>query len=217
MEGTNSKEFCAHLRKYNSQVMLRQHHHFDIDVVIQSDHTMPIEQIVVMGVVITGVLAYSILQSRKAMKIGAAQLASIGPGLQSLHAGFASTRLANESEPVCVVAYHYNKRIVEFVFVGVTNQRILVIKDAGQLYQFPYDYEGEHLPNVQKNKEKRGFFFWKHDDKLPDGRSAYTPTVKLFPPFTKEEWHMYPEVPGHPQQFENLREFSSIFYFKWFY
>ena len=136
---------------------------------------------------------------------------SVQPGVDALRAGFAQSRSPDESEPVCVVAFHYGMMSVVQVTVGVTDRRVLVVKGTGPTQSFAYDDEGEHLPSAQKTKEQRGFFHWSH------GSSGYTPTVKRHPPFEGEEWLMVPVVQGFPEQKANLREFSRRFYFQWFY
>lgn len=178
---------------------------------------MELTHYILMGAMFAGSIVYAIYASKKTIRASAAQEASVGPGIERLHTHVEWNRAEGESDPVCVVAYHYPPHKFEMVFVGVTNERILVVKDEGPIHEFPYDYEGEHLPNEQKTEQERGFFFWMHKKKLPGGGSAYTPEVKNHPPFAEEQWHMHPEVPGHPQQLENLRKFSSIFYFQWFY
>ena len=136
---------------------------------------------------------------------------SVQPGLDALRSAFMQSRAPDESDPVCVVAFHYSMMSVAQVTVGVTNRRVLVVKATGPLHSFAYDHEGEHLPSAQKTKEHRGFFQWSH------GASGYSPTVKNHPPFAGEEWLMVPVVQGFPEQKANLREFSSRFYFQWFY
>ncbi len=160
---------------------------------------------------------YSVFATRKALKDGAAQPERTAAGIRRLRTHFAATSKPEEGEPVCVVAFHIGSRTMDTVFVGVTNERIVACKDDGSFHEFPYDYEGEHLQSAEKERQGRGFFSWSHSEELPGGRSGYVPDVKNFPPFANEEWTMYPEVPGHPEQLESLRQFSSIFYFKWFY
>ena len=143
-------------------------------------------------------------------------LGSVTPGLDALRAGFLQTRAPDEPDPVCVVAFHYSTLKVEQVTIGVTDRRILVIKGAGTMHTFPYDDEGEHLPSAQKQQQRRGFFDWRHGS-FGDGTKGYKPIVKDHPPFTGEEWRMYPTLDGFPEQKANLREFSRRFYFQWFY
>lgn len=163
-------------------------------------------QILVM-LVFVGVVVFFTVRSFK-RKAG---ITSVEPGLHALWAGFNQTRAPDESEPVCVVAFHYSMMSVAQVTVGVTNRRILVVKGPAPMQAFPYDYEGEHMGQAQKTKERRGFFNWSHS---PQG---YTPTVKQHPPFAGEEWLMLPDVQGFPQQRANLRELANRFYFQWFY
>jgi len=141
---------------------------------------------------------------------------SVTPGLDALRAGFLQGRAADEPEPVCVVAFHYSMLKVEQVTIGVTDRRILVIKGAGAMHAFPYDNEGEHLPSSQKQQQRRGFFDWRHGS-FGDGTKGYKPIVKDYPPFTGEEWRMYPTLDAFPEQKANLREFSRRFHFQWFY
>lgn len=162
-------------------------------------------QIVVI-LVFLGVVGFFTVRSIK-RKTG---ITTVEPGLQALWAGFNPTRAPDESEPVCVVAFHYSMMSVAQVTVGVTNRRVLVVKGPGPMQAFPYDQEGEHMGQAQKTKEGRGFFRWSH------GPKGYTPTVKQ-PPFAGEEWLMLPDVQGFPQQRANLREFANRFYFQWFY
>src|SRR4051812_9409483 len=139
----------------------------------------------------------------------------VQPGLDALRAAFAQSRSADESEPVCVVAFHHSMRNVAQVTVGVTDRRILVLKGQGTLHSFPYDDAGEHLPEKQKMALQRGFFHWRHG--RFHGTTAYCPTVKQHAPFAGEEWRMPPMVPGFADQTANLKEFSRRFYFQWFY
>jgi len=141
---------------------------------------------------------------------------SVVPGLDALRAAFMQSRAPEETEPVCVVAFHYSMLKVEQVTIGVTDRRILVIKGAGALHAFPYDAEGEHLPSAQKDQQRRGFFQWRHGS-FGDGTKGYMPIVKDHPPFKGEEWRMYPTLDSFPEQKTNLRRFSSLFYFQWFY
>jgi len=133
-------------------------------------------------------------------------------GLDALRSGFAQTRAQGESEPVCVIAGHYTGYAsVEPVVIGVTNHRILVFKGTGPMHSFPYDYEGEHLPDAEKNRQGRGFFAWKHSKK--GSVTGYCPVVKNYPPFTGQQWWIFPESLAFAQQKDNLRQFADIFYF----
>jgi hypothetical protein len=123
------------------------------------------------------------------------------------HEAFETSRLRNEEEPVCVMAYHNHISIL----VGVTDLRVLVQKENGPMVGFDYDDEGEHLPSAEKNKQKRGYFRWSHQKGI-----GYTPTV-VNGPFAGEEWVMPLQVPGFAAQKSGLEEFSSRFYFAWFY
>ena len=71
-------------------------------------------------------------------------------------------------------------------------------------------------PRALEGVDLAGFFRWSHGS-FPDGSEGYSPTVKDHAPYAGEEWRIYPELPGHPQQKDNLREFASRFYFQWFY
>lgn len=174
-------------------------------------------QFAIIAAMALGSALYAFYAMRKVKADGAKQMQLVPVGVERLHAHIQMTRRAGESDPTCVVAYHYEGRTFQLVFVGVTNERIVVIKDEGQPHEFPYDDEGEHLPAADKEAQGRGFFSWRHSEKMPDGRSAYTPDVKKHPPFSGEEWQMFLEVPGHPAQRQSLEAFSRIFYFKWFY
>lgn len=169
------------------------------------DPSRLIGQIVVI-VLFLGIVAFFTMRSLKRKLPG-----SVQPGLAALSRGFQESRTPDESDPVCVVAWHYAMMSVEQVTVGVTNRRVLVVKGAGPLHAFAYDDEGEHLPSAQKTKEGRGFFRWSH------GPNGYCPTVNRHPPFAGEEWLMTPHAEGFPQQKANLREFANRFYFQWFY
>jgi hypothetical protein len=159
-----------------------------------------------------GVGVFLFLRSRSKLT----ELGSCQPGLDVLRAGFAQSRAADETEPVCVVAYHRTALSMEQVTVGVTNQRVLVVKGGGGLHAFPYDDEGEHLPADEKKQQGRGFFEWSHGS-FRDGTKGYSPTVKNHPPFAGEEWRMYPTLQGYPEQAASLKVFARRFYFKWFY
>lgn len=159
-----------------------------------------------------GVGAFLFLRSRSKMS----ELGSCQPGLGALRSGFAQSRAAGETEPVCVVAYHRTSLSLEQVTVGVTNQRVLVVKGSGALHAFPYDDEGEHLPADEKKKQGRGFFEWSHGS-FKDGSKGYSPVVKNYPPFAGEEWRMYPTLQGYPEQAASLKVFARRFHFKWFY
>ena len=164
-----------------------------------------IPQVVVI-LVFLGVVGFFTMRSLKRKPVG-----SVQPGLAALWAGFTQSRAPDESEPVCVVAFHYSMMSAVQVTVGVTNRRVLVVKGVGPVHSFPYDHEGEHLPSTQKKSQQRGFFDWSH------GASGYTPTVKGHAPFAGEEWLMVPTIDGFPSQKANLREFANRFYFQWFY
>ena len=139
----------------------------------------------------------------------------VQPGLDALRTAFAQSRSPDESEPVCVVAFHHSAMNIAQVTVGVTDRRILVKKGDGTVHSFPYDVAGEHLGVKEKTAQQRGFFHWKHGSF--GGRTAYCPTVKQHAPFAGEQWRMPPMVPGFAQQTANLKEFSRRFYFQWFY
>jgi hypothetical protein len=139
----------------------------------------------------------------------------VQPGLSALREGFTRSRTPGESEPVCVVAFHRTLLNAEQVTIGVTNQRVLVVKGAG-FHAFPYDYAAEHLPAEEKDKLGRGFFHWVHNV-TKSGAGWYCPRVKQFPPFSGQEWIMYPTLEAYPEQTAALREFSRLFYFRWFY
>lgn len=171
---------------------------------------MPIAQVAIL-ILFLGVVGFFVLRGMSKMKtLGG----SVQPGLDALSAGFLQSRSPDESEPVCVVAFHCASTAQQ-VTVGVTNKRILVVKGSAPLLSFPYDEQGEHLPSAQKKAQGRGFFEWSHGT-FKDGSTGYSPTVKP-PPFAGEEWRMYPTIQGFPQQTANLREFSNRFYFQWFY
>lgn len=161
---------------------------------------------IVFGLLFLGVVVFFAVRSFKPRAA-----ISVQPGLDALRAGFMQTRLPDETEPVCVVAFHYAMMKAVQVTVGATNRRVLVVKGPGPMVAFPYDYEGEHLGHDQKTKEGKGFFFWSHGD------MGYTPKVKNHPPFAGEEWLMMPVVQGFPEQTPNLHEFARRFYFQWFY
>jgi hypothetical protein len=173
---------------------------------------MWVPQLVVM-VLLAGAFALFYVKRSSAKAAG---FGSVQPGLDALRASFMQTRAPGEQEPLCVVALHFSMLKAEQVTVGVTDRRILVIKGAGAMHAFPYDSEGEHLPEAQKQQQQRGFFNWKHGT-LKDGSNAYCPTVKNHPPFSGEEWRMYPTIEGFPEQKANLKAFSDRFYFRWFY
>lgn len=172
---------------------------------------MLIPQLVFVALVIGAVVFFTMRAKGKAKAMG-----SVQPGLDLVRAGFAASRTPDESEPVCVVAFHYAMMSATQVTVGVTSKRILVVKGEGPMQAFAYDAEGEHLPSKQKSEQKRGFFRWSHGS-FNDGSKGYSPTVNHHPPFTGEEWRMYPTIAGFPEQTANLKEFSRLFYFQWFY
>jgi hypothetical protein len=121
-------------------------------------------------------------------------------------AAFSASRLPGETEPVCVVAYEGPKALI----VGVTNRRVLVVKQEGVMVGLDYDEEGEHLGHVEKDRQHRGYFSWAHDKSR-----GYVPTVRNGP-YAGEEWVMPLQVP-HFNQKDALHEFSNRFYFAWFY
>jgi hypothetical protein len=167
----------------------------------------------ILGIVL--ILALTAFLYKRSLRKASA-LGSVQPGLDALHAGFQQTRTPDESEPVCVVAFHYAPLSVAQVTVGVTNRRVLVQKGPGPMHAFPYDDEGEHLPSAEKKQQKRGFFEWSHGP-FGDGSKGYSPTVKNFPPFAGQQWRMYPTLAGYPEQTANLKTFANRFYFQWFY
>lgn len=173
---------------------------------------MQVPQIIAM-VVFLGIVVFFVVRSQKGG--AAAALASVQTGVDALRAQFAQTKTEGETDPVIVVAYHYAMMSATQVTVGVTDRRVLVVKGTAPMQSFPYDNEGEHLPSKQKKAEKRGFFDWSHGT-FNDGSKGYSPTVKQAP-YAGEEWRMYPELPGFPEQTANLKEFSRRFYFQWFY
>jgi hypothetical protein len=170
-----------------------------------------IPQLVFVALVIVAVVFFTVRAKRKGASMG-----NVQSGVDAVRAGFAASRAPDETDPVCVVAYHYGAMSATQVTVGVTNRRVLVVKGGSPMQSFPYDAEGEHLPSKEKTANKRGFFRWSHGT-FPDGSKGYSPTVNNYPPFTNEEWRMYPELPGFPEQTANLKEFSRLFYFQWFY
>ncbi len=171
---------------------------------------------IIMIVAFLAVVGFFAIRSIRGAKSGGLGGGSVQPGLDLLRASFAQDRAPNETEPVCVVAFHYSMTSYTQVTVGVTNLRILVVKGPGPMRSFPYDAEGEHLGSTEKTRQQRGFFEWSHGD-FKDGSRGYSPTVKRHPPFEGEEWRMYPTLEGFPEQKANLREFSRLFYFQWFY
>jgi hypothetical protein len=157
----------------------------------------------VMVSVFAGIFAVSFVRNQK-------MLATLKPPAQLFpvfQAGFAASRFPNEEEPVCVVAYHGPKALI----VGVTNLRVLVVKQEGVMVGLDYDHEGEHLGSTEKARQRRGYFSWSHDK-----GKGYMPTV-VNGPFAGEEWLMPINIPGFPAQLQGLHEFSDRFYFAWFY
>ena len=146
------------------------------------------------------------LASARAKKI-AANMKSPEQLKTALLHGFSSIRLAGESEPVCVAAYHKGMALM----IGSTNQRVVVVKQDGELRPFGFDPEGEQLGSQEKNQQKRGYFRWRHDKAV-----GYTPLV-VNGPCSGEEWLMPLQVPGFAEQSAGLREYSSRFNFAWFY
>lgn len=169
---------------------------------------------IIMMVVFLGVVVFFVVRSKGMAAKGAAAL-DFRPSLAALRAGAAANREPGESEPVCVVAYHYSGFSAQPVVVGVTERHIFVVKGTSPMMTFPYDYEGEHYSSKEKTKQRKGFFDWSHGD-CDDGTKGYSPKVKVAP-FAGEEWRMYPTMEGFPEQKDNLREFSDRFYFQWFY
>lgn len=172
-----------------------------------------VTQIILM-VLFLGVVAFFVFRS-KGIAQGKATAMDFRPGLDALRAGFQTSREPGETEPVCVVAYHYSGLSAQPVIVGVTDRHVFVVKGSNPMQTFPYDHEGEHLGQTEKAKQKRGFFRWSHGD-FDDGSKGYSPKV-VSGPFAGEEWRMYPTIEGYPQQKSSLREFADRFYFQWFY
>jgi hypothetical protein len=132
---------------------------------------------------------------------------SPGELVQALEQQFQKIKESGETEPVAVIGYHKGRPLI----VGVNDRRVLVLKGDGALHQAPYDDEGEHLPAAEKDKQRRGYFDWAHED-----GAGYYPRVKAGP-FKGQEFLLPVEVAGYPQQRDNLHEFASRFYFAWFY
>jgi hypothetical protein len=159
----------------------------------------------IIGFIAVGAAFFFVSASRN--KALMAKLKSPAELSELFGAAFAATRQAGEDDPVCVVAYQGRMALM----VGVSNQRVAVLKHDGALRHVAYDAEGEQLGVTEKNRQGRGYFRWSHDKAI-----GYTPQV-VSGPFAREVWSMPLRVEGFAAQHESLREFASRFNFAWFY
>ena len=148
--------------------------------------------------VIAGLAAIFIFVLRK----GRGPVLPNDQGIARLRAFFVQTRKPDEREPICFVALEKSGLHLRQRFVGVTDQRWLVVDAAGQCKQVARQ---EQYTRYREDYFMRMF----HDS---DG---YYEAKLTHPDFKGQKWRLYEQAQSFPEQRQQLKAMFDFVGFRW--